>query len=67
MQSLMLKGPEYGYFPAVPKKSFLVVKPESFEEAKAMFEPQFGLQVFSGQRFLGGFVGAAIDRDEYAY
>jgi hypothetical protein len=64
LQSLIHQGPAYGYFPE-PQKSFLVVKSEFLDEAKALFEQQLGVQVVSGQRFLGGFVGSTTDREEY--
>jgi hypothetical protein len=64
LQTLTDEGPAYGYFPE-PKKSFLVVKPEFLIEAKSLFEREFGVQVVSGKRFLGGFVGEGTERNAY--
>jgi hypothetical protein len=61
LRSLMLKGPAYGYFPE-PAKSYLIVAPEFVEQAKEVFE-QFGVNVVSGQRFLGGFIGNETEKE----
>jgi len=48
-------GPSYGYHPETAK-SFLVVKPELEQIARELFEPE-GVQIVTGKRFLGGYVG----------
>jgi hypothetical protein len=47
IEKLIQRGPAYGYFPE-PQKSYLVVSPDYVEKAKLLF---------TGHRFLGGFVG----------
>ncbi|CEL92308.1 unnamed protein product, partial [Vitrella brassicaformis CCMP3155] len=48
-------GPSYGYHPEIAK-CFLVVKPELEQIARELFEPE-GVQIVTGKRFLGGYVG----------
>ncbi|CEM39092.1 unnamed protein product [Vitrella brassicaformis CCMP3155] len=48
-------GPSYGYHPEAAK-SFLVVKPELEQIARELFEPE-GVQIVTGKRFLGGYLG----------
>jgi hypothetical protein len=48
-------GPNYGYFPE-PSNSILVVRQHNLEAAQNAF-PDFGFEVTTGSRCLGGFVG----------
>jgi hypothetical protein len=48
-------GPNYGYVPE-PSKSILVVRLHDLEAAQNAF-PDFGFEVTTGSRCLGGFVG----------
>ncbi|CEM36959.1 unnamed protein product [Vitrella brassicaformis CCMP3155] len=48
-------GPSYGYHPEAAK-CFLIVKPELEHIARELFEPE-GVQIVTGKRFLGGYVG----------
>jgi hypothetical protein len=56
-------GPSYGYYPE-PHKSYLVVAPQFLEEAKTLFE-DLGVEVVTGHRFLGGFIGDPSSKDIY--
>ena len=48
-------GPSYGYHPEAAK-CFLIVKPEFEQIARELFESE-GVQIVTGKRFLGGYVG----------
>ncbi|CEM38072.1 unnamed protein product [Vitrella brassicaformis CCMP3155] len=48
-------GASYGYHPEAAK-CFLIVKPELEQIARELFEPE-GMQIVTGKRFLGGYVG----------
>jgi hypothetical protein len=61
--SLMKSGPDYGYHPE-PKKSYLVVAPEFVDTATGLFQ-DLGIQVVTGQRFLGGFLGNDTGKQAY--
>ena len=52
-------GPQFGYFPE-PSKSFLVVRTHNLESAKTAFA-ESGLNVVTGKRYLGGFIGEDAD------
>ena len=51
----MVQGPLYSYF-LEPNKSVLVVSPWNVPQAEALFMG-CGLQIVTGSRYLGGFVG----------
>ena len=51
----MKEGPKYGYYPS-PEKSYLVVHPNFVEKAQTLFA-DFKVNVVTGFRFLGGFIG----------
>jgi hypothetical protein len=53
-------GPEYGYFPE-PSKRILAMREHSKEAAEAYFE-DLGFTIVTGARYLGGFVGEALDQ-----
>ena len=57
-------GPPYGYFPK-PSKSFLVVKPKLFEEAKLAFSGTGVHIVDDGKRDLGAAIGSDIFTFKY--
>jgi hypothetical protein len=52
--------PEYGYFPE-PSKSILAVREHSKAAAEAYFE-DLSFTIVTGARYLGGFVGKAVDQ-----
>ena len=54
-RDLQLKGPDRGYFPE-PTKSILVVLEQNVPRATAYFRGM-GMQIVTGSRYLGGFVG----------
>ena len=58
-KTLVDEGPKYGYFPE-PEKSFLIVHPKCVEHAKTYFK-DWKINIVSGQRFLGGFIGSVED------
>ena len=60
---LLLDGPKYGYFPE-PEKSYLVVHPDFVEIAKEKFK-DFKLNIVTGYRFLGGFIGNEDDVNKW--
>jgi len=55
LQLLVKEGPKYGYYPS-PEKSYLVVHPNFVERAQTLFA-DFKVNVVTGFRFLGGFIG----------
>jgi hypothetical protein len=56
---LMRHGPKYGYFPE-PGKSWYICKAEDEAVAWQVFEANdLDIQFSRGQRYLGGFIGAA--------
>jgi hypothetical protein len=63
LKSLMHQGPNYGYYPE-PTKSFLVVAPQFEEKAKILFS-DIGVQIVTGQRFLGGYIGCDTGKALY--
>ena len=60
-----MDGPKYGhgYFPE-PEKSYLVVHPDFVEIAKEKFK-DFKLNIVTGYRFLGGFIGNEDDVNKW--
>ena len=56
-------GPSFGYYPE-PIKSFVVVNKQWESDAAAVFG-DLGVQVVTGDRFIGGFIGSCGERDEY--
>ena len=57
-------GPHYGYFPQ-PTKSWLIVKENHYEEAKAVFEVT-NIQISKiGERHLGAVIGSKSFRERY--
>jgi hypothetical protein len=60
--SLIQEGAAYGYFPE-PQKSYLIVAPQFEERAKQLFGHRLGVNVVSGQRFLGGFIGNPTEKE----
>ena len=56
-------GPSFGYHPE-PTKSFVAVNEWWRNEAVIIFL-DLGIQVVTGHRFLGGFLGSHSERDEY--
>jgi len=62
-KTLVDEGPKYGYFPE-PEKSFLIVHPKCVEHAKTYFK-DWKINIVSGQRFLGGFIGSVEDTSKW--
>ena len=60
---LMSLGPKFGYFPE-PDKSFLVVHPDYIDTAREIFK-DLKLNIVSGKRFLGGFIGSSDDTEQW--
>jgi hypothetical protein len=58
-------GPTYGYFPE-PSKSYYICKAEDEDAAHVAFE-SYGLKInySRGQRYLGGFIGSALKKEEW--
>ena len=54
-RDLQLKGPARGYFPD-PTKNILVVSEQNVPRATEYFRGM-GMQIVTGSRYLGGFVG----------
>ena len=54
-RDLQLRGPARGYYPE-PTKSILVVAERNVPRANEYFH-EMGIQVVTGSRYLGGFVG----------
>ena len=59
---LCSRGPSFGYH-SEPTKSFVVVDERWRSEAVAVFG-DLGVQVVTGHRFLGGFIGNQSEKDE---
>ena len=62
-RDLQLKGPARGYFPG-PTKSILVVSENNVPQAKEYFRGM-GVQVVTGSRYLGGFIGERETEDQW--
>jgi hypothetical protein len=56
-------GPLYGYYPEA-SKSILVVRPQNLEAAKEHFASQ-QFRITTGERYLGGYIGAREDQDAW--
>ena len=63
MEALIQLGPMFGYFPE-PAKSVIVVDGAHISAAKHIFEST-GVQVSTGHRYLGSFIGSEEDRQQY--
>ena len=55
----MIEGPKFGYFPE-PEKSYVVIHPNFMHEAQTVFDGT-GIQIVTGRKFLGGFIGGKDD------
>ena len=64
MKLIIKEGPKYGYNLELTK-CHLVVAPQFIEQATCLFS-EFGVNVVQGQRFLGGFVGAKDEANQWA-
>ena len=56
-------GPSFGYYPE-PTKTFVIVNEQWKSDAAAVFG-NLGVQMVTGHRFLGGFIGSPKERHEY--
>ena len=59
----MVQGPLRGYFPE-PTKSILSVYPQNVPRVQALFRG-YGIQIVTGGRYLGGFVGSKAYWDRW--
>ncbi len=58
-------GPQYGYFPE-PGKSYYICKAEDEDTARQAFESfDIDINYSRGQRYLGGFIGSAMKKEEW--
>ena len=62
-RDLQLRGPARGYFPD-PTKSILVVAERNVPRAKEYFRGM-GVQVVTGSRYFGGFIGERETEDQW--
>ena len=65
LKLLIAEGPKYGYHPE-PDKSYLIVHPDWVEEANKLF-CEFKVNVVTGHRFLGGFVGRVEETEKWIH
>jgi hypothetical protein len=63
LKLLVDEGPKFGYFPE-PEKSYLVVHANFVNEAKILFA-DYKVNIVTGQRFLGGFIGGIDDTEKW--
>ena len=63
LEDLMIRGPPRGYFPE-PTKRILVVSLWNVPRAEAFFRG-YGLQIVTGRRYLGGFIGIKAAQDRW--
>jgi len=56
-------GPAFGYYPE-PTKNFIVVNEHWRNDANTVFG-DLGVQVVTGNRFLGDFIESRSEREEY--
>ena len=63
LKILLAEGPKFGYF-AEPNKSYLIVSPAFIEVAKEMFS-EFQINVVTGNRFLGSYIGSVMDTKDW--
>jgi hypothetical protein len=65
LDSLVKFGPTYGYFPEL-SKLYYICKAEDEDVAHDAFE-SYGLEInySRGQRYLGGFIGSALKKEEW--
>ena len=57
-RDLQLRGADRGYYPE-PTKSIFVVAERNVPRAKE-YSQEMGIQVMTGRRYLGGFVGERV-------
>ena len=64
-EDLLLYGPGFGYNPN-PAKCKEVVRPSDVEAAELFFNTQrgWGFEIVTGTRYLGGYIGTKLGRDE---
>ena len=63
---ILARGPQLGYHPN-PQKSWLVVKPENYNEAQKVFKGTSLNITMEGRKYLGGFIGSNEARDTYIH
>ena len=54
------KGEGLGFFFPEPSKSYIVVNPDFIDEATTIIGGM-GIQIVTGRKFLGGFIGGSED------
>ena len=65
LKILIEEGPKFGYFPE-PEKSYIVVHPDQVDAANKLFI-DYKINVVTGHRFLGGFIGASEDVEKWVH
>jgi hypothetical protein len=63
LKLLTSEGPKHGYYNEITK-NVLIVAPQYAEQARVFFDG-FGVEVVTGHRFLGGFVGSEADQSAW--
>ena len=63
LKMLLVEGPKHGYYNEV-SKMVLVVAPEFIEQAKEVFEG-YGVEILTGHRILGGFIGSESEKSNW--
>ena len=63
LELLSFEGPKHGYNNEA-SKMILIVAPQFVEQAKIDFQ-EFGVEVLTGHRILGGFVGSQEDKSDW--
>ena len=63
LKLLIIEGPKHGYYNEV-SKMILVVAPQFVDRAKERFK-EFGVQVLTGHRLLGGFIGSESEKSSW--
>ena len=60
---LLIEGPKHGYYNEV-SKMVLIVAPQFVEQAKEAFVG-FGVEILTGHRILGGFIGSGSEKSNW--
>ena len=63
LKMLLIEGPKHGYYNEV-SKMVLIVAPQFVEPAKEAFVG-FGVEILTGHRILGGFIGSESEKSNW--
>ena len=63
LKMLLIEGPKHGYYNEV-SKMVLIVAPQFVEQAKEAFVG-FGVEILTGHRILGGFIGSESEKSNW--